>query len=115
MTTNLLIAYPQITTGLVASINGMSLADPRALPYNAISGFRNTFTQLASAASAYSYDFDIGSSASRLIEYLILARADIAKAQGATNVKLYGSNDGSTFTAIVGTTALGSATLYSPQ
>lgn len=104
MTTNLLISYPDIPFRATMSTNGT--VDPDHPITNTVTGERGKRFALSIAAdyNANLY-YDLGASATATIDHLIIARADLLKALGATNIQLDSSANASVWVNRAGTSA----------
>lgn len=115
MATNLLIAYPQITID-ATSVTSSSSADTSYPIKNVITGGRPNITQLATATTSSWIKFDIGASAAKTIDYLIVAKAKTLKSAGSKKVLLDGSTDDVSYTNICGAAStFQSLSLYGPH
>jgi hypothetical protein len=85
--TNLVIGVPTYTEG--ADVSASEAFDSRYSLENLIAGGRSRLGILDAAADSVTITIDAGS-ASRTIDFLYIARANILKAQGATRLKLSG-------------------------
>lgn len=91
-------------------------ADEDLNEYNLMAKNRYSMFQFNAAASTNSIRFDLGSSATKAVDHLIVARADILKTAGMTTLNLAGGSDGSTFgTTALNNTSFSSQTLYGPR
>lgn len=109
MTTNLMIGTPVFNDAPGSTVTG-SGTFAAATPLEAmLSGSRSRLGRLSSATTAHTITVDMGSAASRTIDFFYVARANILKAQLATRLKLAGGTSGD-ITGV--STTLQSLTLY---
>jgi len=115
MATNLLIAYPQITTD-ATTVTTSSSADTSLPIRNVITGARVNGSQLATSATSSWVKYDIGASTQKTIDYLIVARAKVLQKQGSKRVLLDGSTDDVSYSNICGAAStFQSLSLYGPH
>lgn len=109
MTTNLMIGIPSLTDSTSSSVSTTGTFESARPVTNLISGGRSRLGRISAANTGFTVTFDTGSAASRTIDYLYIAKANIIKAQLATRLKLAGGTSGD----IAGiSTTLQSLTLY---
>lgn len=115
MSTNVLLGYPQITVDATA-IAASSTFNTLRPKENAIYGSRAELAQLNAADTTINIRFDLGSSQTKTIDFLYVARANLLKARGATRLLLEGSTNGVAYTDICGVDGgFQSLTLYGPR
>ncbi len=112
MTTNLLIGYPQIILDAPATVsaNGMTPA------YNLTAGSRSDYAQSPSAVTSSTITYDLGTAATRAIDFFYVAKAGVLKAQGSRRIGLEGSTDNVSYSPIAfNSSGFQSVTLYGPD
>lgn len=114
MASNLLIAYPQLTVDGTYTSDGA--ADSSYPASNIITGARTNLAKRSAANTTWWHKFDLGSSQSITIDYLIVARANLLKAMGSKRVKLQASTNDVGYSDVCGVdSTFQSATLYGPR
>jgi len=109
MSTNLLIGMPAYNDSTAITVTSSGTFETARPFTNLLSGGRSNLARLSSIASTFSVTFDMGSAASRTIDFFYVARANIVKAQLCTRLRLEGGTSGD----IAGvSTLLQSTTLY---
>lgn len=115
--TNLLIAYPDIPSEVATVTSGATMAELFS-HWNLFSKHRYQHAKLNTAAATYTITFDLGPDYADLsngLDFLYLARADILKANGVTQVVVQSSPDNSAWTTRLTEASFASATLYGPR
>lgn len=112
--TNLLIGYPQITTSAtVTTSSAFATAKPKE---RAIYGSRSEGVELAAAATSMWMKFDLGSSQTKTIDFLYVARAKLLKSRLSTRLLLEGSTDDISYSDVCGVDGgFQSLALYGPR
>lgn len=94
MTTNLLIGTPAFHDATGTTVTSSGTFETNRPFTNLLSGGRSRLARLSSAATAFTVTADMGSAASRTIDFFYVARANIIKAQLCTRLKLAGGTSG---------------------
>lgn len=92
MSTNLLIGLPTLFSG--STVAGTATFSDEHPVSNVVDGSRQQLGRLDESDTACGITFDTGAAASRLIEFLFVARANIAKAMGSKRLLLTGATSG---------------------
>jgi len=113
--TNLLIGYPQITTG-ATTLTPSSAFNTLYPETNLVYGSRSDLGQVNAANTVLDLLFDAGSASARTIDFFYIAKANIFKAQGSKRAGLTGSIDNVSYSNIAMNAAgFQSVTLYGPD
>jgi hypothetical protein len=107
---NLVIGIPSYTDNTTLNPLATTGTFETNLPVkNLLSGARSRLGRLSTATTSYTITTDTGGAATRAVDFLWIARANILKAQGCTRIKLAGGTSGD----ICGLdTTFGATTLY---
>jgi hypothetical protein len=116
MASSFLIFYPDVPA-LALNVTSTGLPSASALyfddDYSLVTSFygetynhtRLDSTRLPSGNTGMEVVFDLGTGNSRTIDHLVIGGVKSLLAAGATGAYVQGSNDGSTWTSLIGTTA----------
>lgn len=111
MTCNLLFCYPDIL--LDGTFTQFSTTPETGYSdENIVTGPRSAQYRSDADANTITITIDLGSGNSSSVEYLLMARADIAKAQGMTGFRCGGNGVGSGFTYTLGTSSSAQSASY---
>lgn len=102
--TSFLICYPDVSASAL-TYSASQTYDSNYPLFNSIYGDRMGYAQLSSNQSSVAITYDLGTGNSRTVDHFILGGCAVLKANGVTEARLQGSNDGSTWTDQLGTAA----------
>lgn len=105
MTTSFRLCYPDVPYHAL-SITSSRVFDEIYPVTNWISGRRHAYGQLATNALSLDVYFDLGTGNTRIVDHFILGGVNAFRTTGPDDAILYGSNNGSSWSVIMGTTAL---------
>ena len=115
--TSLLILYPDIPkTALVVTPNRTFYTETNnSWLENAFSGTKHSYAQAVESATSLSITFDLGTGNARSPDYFLIGGIQPLQALNCTQARLDASNNGSTWSAVLGTnSAFASKTLFGP-
>lgn len=112
------IPYQATVVSVLDSVDAAIASNDFRLPYNLAGGYRYAHYRPETGDSTVKLRFDLGDNFTNKdskADTLVIARADILKIQGITDIVLSRSSDGSSFTDEFSDSSFGLATLVGPD